>query len=231
VIEFAIRPLDGVMALLAGGREAGVRYRRLRIVVVGLVTRNASRVRDVVVVVDVTIRARARRDRMRTGQREPSLRVIKLAIGPLDGVVALFAGSGEAGVRHRGLRIVVVGLVTRNAGRVRDVVVVIDVAVGARPWRNRMGTGQRKSSLRVIELGIRPLDGVVALLAGRREAGVRHRTGGATEILGMARDARSICDVVVVVDVAVGARAGRNRVRSGQGERGFLVVETCRLPR
>ena len=83
----------------------------------------------------------------------------------------------------------------------------------------------------MIELGIRPLDGVVALLAGSRESGVRHGAGGTIEILLMARNARSIRDVVVVVDVAVGARARGNRMRSGQGERRFRVVETCRLPR
>ena len=231
VIELAIRPLDGVMALLAGGGEAGVRHRTLCAIEVVLVARNAGRVRDVVVVVDVAVRARPWRDGVRSGQRETSLRVIELAIRPLNRVMTLFASGREPRVWYRRFRIVVVGLVAGNAGRVRDVVVVVDVAVGARPWRNRVGTGQRESGLRVIELGIRPLDCVVALLAGRREAGVRHGADSTAEILRMARNARSIRDVVVVVDVAVGAGPRWNSMRPGQGERGFRVVETCRLPR
>ena len=39
-----------------------------------------------------------------------------------------------------------------------------------------MGTGQRKPGLRVIELAIGPLHGVMTLLARRREARVRYRT-------------------------------------------------------
>ena len=141
VIELAIRPLDGVMALFAGGWEAGMRHGRLRIVVIGLVARNASGVGDVVVVVDVAVGARPWRDGMGTRQRPAGLRVIELAIGPLDCVMALFAGGREAGMRHGSLRIVVIGLMARNASSVRDVVVVVDVAVGARPWRHGVRSG------------------------------------------------------------------------------------------
>ena len=221
VIELAIRPLDGVVAVLASGRETRVRYRSFRIVVVGLVARNAGRVRDVVVVVDVAVGTGSWRNRMRARQRESGLRVIELAIGPLDRVMALFAGGGEAGVRHRSLRIVVVGLVARNAGRVRDVVVVVDVAVGTGSWRNRMRARQRESGLRVIELAIGPLDGVMALFAGGREPRVWYR-GFRIVVVGLvARDASRVCDVVVVVDMAVGARPWRNRVGTGQWESGL----------
>src|SRR5271166_3295727 len=68
-------------------------------------------------------------------------------------------------------------------------------------------------------------------LAGGRETGVRHGTGGTREILLVARNARSIRDGVIVDAVAIRARPWRNRVRSRQGESGFRVVETCRLPR
>ena len=90
--------------------------------------------------------------------------------------MAELAGRREARVRHRTFRIVEIGLVARNAERAVQVVVIVDVAVGARPRRNRMGTRQREAGLRVIELAIRPLDCVMTLLAGRREARVRHRT-------------------------------------------------------
>ena len=168
---------------------------------------------------------------MGTGQRKPGLRVIEFGIRPLDGVMTLFAGGRESGVRDRTLRIVEIVLVARNASRVRDVVVVVDMAVGARSWRNRMGTGQRETGLRVIEFRIRPLDGVVALLAGGGEAGVGHRTFRTVKILLVARNARSVCYLVVVDAVAVRACPRRNRVGSRQGESRFRVVETCRLPR
>jgi hypothetical protein len=80
---------------------------------------------------------------MGTGQRKAGLRVIELAIGPLNGVMALLAGSREAGVRHRRRRFIEIVLVARNARRVRDVVVVVDVAIDARPRRDGMGTRQR----------------------------------------------------------------------------------------
>ena len=230
VIEGRIRPGGGVMAHLASRGEAGVWHGTVRSREIFLMARNAGRSGDVVIVVDVTIGASARRDGMQTGQRETGLRVIELGIRPLDRVVTLLAGGGEAGVRHRSLRIVEVVLVTRNTSGNGDGVIVVDVAVGASPRRHRMGANQRKSGLRVIEFAIRPLDRVVALLAGCREAGVRHRTGRTAEILLMARNARSVRDAEVVIDVAVRALPWGHGVRSGQWKRGFRVVETSRLP-
>ena len=63
-------------------------------------------------------------------QRPACGRVIELAICPHDGIVAIFAGRREAGVRDRRRRRVVGGLVAGDAGRDRDVVVVVDVAQG-----------------------------------------------------------------------------------------------------
>ena len=176
---------------------------------------------QVVVVVDVAIGAGPRRNRVRPGQREAGLRVIELAIRPLDGVVALFASRREARMRHRAVGVLVVGLVARNASGDRDVVVVVDVTVGASARRNRMRSRQRPASLRVIEFAIRPLDGVVALLAGCRESRMWHRTVRILEIVLVARNASRDRDVVVVVDVAIGASPRRNRVRASQREAGL----------
>ena len=71
MIEFAVGPLHGVVALLASGRESSMRNWRRRVVVVSLMTTDAGRIRDVVVVVDVAIRAGARRHHVGTRQREP----------------------------------------------------------------------------------------------------------------------------------------------------------------
>ena len=73
MIEFAIGPLHRIVALLTGRREPCVRYRRRRIVVVGLMAADARRIRDVVIVVNVAVRTLARRHHVRTCQRESRL--------------------------------------------------------------------------------------------------------------------------------------------------------------
>jgi hypothetical protein len=52
--------------------------------------------------------------------------------------MALFARCRESSVRHRTLRVLIIGLVTGIARRVGDVVVVVDVAVRANPRWNRV---------------------------------------------------------------------------------------------
>lgn len=70
VIEFTVSPQHRVMALLTGRRESRVRHGRRCVVVVVLVARDACCTRDVVVVVDVAVRALARRNRVRARKRE-----------------------------------------------------------------------------------------------------------------------------------------------------------------
>jgi len=82
-----------------------VRHRRSRRVVVGLVATDAGGRRDVVVVVDVAVRALARRHGMRAGQREPGGRVVKRCRLPCRCVVARLASLRESAahvVRIRG---------------------------------------------------------------------------------------------------------------------------------
>jgi len=231
MIKLAIRPLDGIVAVPAGGREAGVRHRTLGIVVVGLVAADAGRWQRGVVVVDMAIGAGPRGYGVGSGQRERCVVVIEGRIRPLHRVMAKLASGREARVRHGTVRIVEIGLVARNAQRAAQFVVIVDVAICASPWRNRMGARQWETRARMIELAIRPLHGVMTLLAGRRETRVRYRTVRIVEIGLVARDTRGIRDAVVVVDVAVRALPWRHGVRSGQGERGLGVVERCRLPR
>jgi len=90
VIEFAVGPEHGVVAGLARGRERrrNVVNRRDRAVVVVLVARNASRGRDVVVVVDVAIAALPRRHGVIAGQGEASTVVVERRIQPCRGAVA-----------------------------------------------------------------------------------------------------------------------------------------------
>ena len=190
------------MALLAGRREPGMIDRCLRRIVGRLVAGHARCHRDVVVIVDVA--EGARRREMRARQRETGRRVIKLGVRPCHRIVALFAGRGERRMIHRRLRAVIGGLMAGNAGRNRNVVVVVGVAQSAR--RRQMRARQWPSGRRVIELAVRPNHRIVALLASRREPGVvdrrlRRVVGGL--VAGYARRHRN---VVVIVDVAEGAR-------------------------
>ena len=56
-----------------------------------------------------------------------------------------------------------------DAGRDRDVVIIVDVTVGARQRRRHVRTSQIEAGGRVIKLGGLPCGGVMAKLAGLRE--------------------------------------------------------------
>src|SRR5438270_669065 len=70
----------------------------------------------VLVIPDVEVSALPRWHGMRTGQNESRGRVIELAICPGHSVMTLLAGCGEAGMRYRRGRRVVVGLMATDAG-------------------------------------------------------------------------------------------------------------------
>jgi len=110
------------------------------------------------------------------------------------------------------LRSLVIRQVAGYAGRIRQVVVVLLVAIRARPRGDGMHPRQGEARGAVIELGIHPSRCVMTLFASGRETGVRHGTGRTVEILLVARNASSVGDVVVVVDVAVRARSRGHRV-------------------
>ena len=174
VIEFAVRPLDCVVAQIARRWETKLDMvdRSCCAVVVLQVARRTSGTRQVVVVVDVTVRAGSRWNGVRVREGETGRRMIELAVGPLDRVVTALTGCRESQLRvvdRRGCRVVVLQ-VARRASRCGQVVVVVDVAVEANARRVSVRIRQRKSHRSVIEGRGLPRDGRVASLAGLRES-------------------------------------------------------------
>src|SRR5580692_467033 len=103
----------------------------------------------------------------------------------------------------------VILLVARVAKRAVQRIVVVGVAIGAKPRRDRVRTGELESRAGVVERAISPLNGVVAGLARGWETrcNVIHRRQGTRVVLGVAREACRAIERVVVVHVAVGALA------------------------
>ncbi len=135
-------------------------------------------------------------------------------------------------MRHGGVRIVVIGLVARNAGRIRDVVIVVDVAIGALTWRHQVIAGQRKRGLRVIKGRWLPCTrGVADFASLQRNLQTRGcRIGRALEVFQVARNARRSRQIVVPIDVAIRTLPRRNRVHAGQREVHRIVIEARRRP-
>ena len=171
VIELGVGPLHGVVALLAGRRESLMGHRSGGVIVVGLVATDARCNRDVVVVVGVTIGALTRRHHMRTGQRESRLGVIEGCGLPGRSVVARTASLRESTGNVVGIGGSLEILeVARHASVGGQVVVVVDVAVGAGARRDSMRARQREVDGVVIEDRPRPTCSGMAGLAGTRES-------------------------------------------------------------
>jgi len=138
---------------------------------IGLVASYTGSTRQVVAAVFlvVAIGALPRGHRMHSRQGETGYAVVELPVRPRNGVVTSLTVRGETLVRHRAGRVVVIGLMARNACGARQVVVVVYVAIGTCSGRNRVSAGQRKSHRIVIKLRIQPVIRAVALFAVSRE--------------------------------------------------------------
>src|SRR5215467_5769678 len=132
------------MADLTGRRKSGRLVRRtIRAGVVLLMIGVAECAVQRVVVVGVTVGAHARRYSVRSRQLEAGAGVVEGTIGPLRGVVAALAGRRQSrgGVIDGRQRVGVIVLMTRVAGRGRQVVVVVAMAVRTLTGWNHMRTG------------------------------------------------------------------------------------------
>jgi len=229
VVERPVGPRRGVMALLASRRQVRgrVRYGRDCVVVVRLVTGDAGRIRDVVVAVDVAIRTLPRRHHVRSGQRERRLRVIEGRRLPCARRVAGFASLGESSRHVIGIRCPLEILqVARHAGRARQVVIPVHVAIGTLPWRHRVLPRQGEVHRAVIERRRRPSRRAVALVASRREIR-RHvaRIGRLLEVRQVAAHARRSRQIVVIAHVAIRTLTRRHGVHPRQREPRRVVIE------
>jgi len=200
-----------------------------RIVVIGLVTRHTGRIRDRVIVVDVAIHARAGRHLVIAGQREACSVVIEGRIQPGCRAVTDVAGLGQIRRHVIGIgRALVVLQVARDAGRAVQAVVIVLVTVRTEPRRHRVQPGQSEARARMVKLAIGPQVGVVTLFAGGRECRRRvgYRSRRIVVISLVARDAGRVRNRVIVVDVAIHARAGRHHMIAGQRETCGVVIES-----
>jgi hypothetical protein len=174
----------------------------------------------------VAIGAGARRHRVQTSEREAGAVVVECRVQPTAGGVTGFASLREPAGNVVGIRSPLEILeVARHASSAVQSVVAVDVAIGALSRRICVQAGQRKAGGGVIELAVGPLHDVMALLTRCGETSVRHRSRGAGEIFLVTREARRAGQVVIVVDVAIDALAGRVRVPSSQQEPGHAVVK------
>ena len=139
-----------------------------------------------------------------------------------------FARRREAGGGMRRIgRACVVLLVARIAERAVEVVVIVDVAVGAQARRNSMRSRQLEASGGVVKRTVAPLDRVMAGFAcsRKRRRDVIHGRERVVVVVLMARHACRAAQVVVVVDMAIGALPRRHRMRSRQRKSGAVVIE------
>ena len=231
VVEGAAAPVGRGVALIAIGGEAGLHVVRIRcpleILQVAIHARPAV---QAVVVIDVALRALQRG--VRPGQRKPGRSVIEGCSCPVRRRMAGLAGRREPGRGVRGIiRIVEVGLMAADAGRIRARQVVISVDVALRALQRGVRAGQGEAGRGVIECCIAPRGRVVALLAGGREGGLHVARIVCVVVIGlMATCAGGIRTREVVVAVDMALRALQRGVGAGQGEAGCRVIKGSVAP-
>ena len=231
VIERRTRPGGRVVAVLARGREE-LWLRRVAgvggVVVISLMAADTGRRHRGVVAVDVAVIAYPRRYRVRTGQREGRIVVVEGRICPYSRVMAEFARCREAAscmgrIGRAGVILLVAGVAERAVQRVA----VVDMAIGTRARRHSVRSGQWEAGGGMIKLAVGPQHRIVAALASSREmrGDMVHRAERRVVVVLVARHASRVRQIVVVADVAIGTRARRNDVRSGQSESRSRVIE------
>lgn len=215
VIEGRTQPGCRVVAGLAGCRE--LRGHVIRIggaQIILMMAPIAVRRQGGVVVVHMTAGARHRR--MESRERKAGVIVVERSRNPCARVVAHVALLGESNLHVVGVvRILEILQMAADAGSVRQLVIVVHVALAA--LQRCVESRERKSSSRVIERGCSPCGGVVADRAIRRESRLYViGIGRALVVLHVAGCACAAVQAVVRVHVAL--RALQSRMRSGKSK-------------
>jgi len=153
--------------------------------------------------------------------------MIKLCRLPRCSVVTQIAGLRKS-LRNvvRICRALEILEMARNACIRRQVEVVVGMAIGAGPRWNRVRSRQREIDAIVVESRWRPARCRVARVARCREIqGHMARIRRALKIFHVATRACRVSQRVVVVDMAIRARAWRHCVHPSEREPGAVVVE------
>jgi len=209
------------MALRAVRREArrhviGIR----RALEIRHVTADASRAGQIVVVVDVTVSASARRHGVQAGQREIRHRiVIELRVQPVIGAVAGIAGDGKLGGYVVGIGgSVVVGLMAGVAlDRHRLKLAVGGILVAGVAIHRGVSSGEREAVVVILDLLYRnvPSPHRVALLA----------VGSQLPPVNIGVAILAACADIVEDHLDVTLGAGYRRVHAAKGIAGLIVIE------
>jgi hypothetical protein len=224
VIEVRGLPGRGRVARLASLGEVARHVIRVGCALeVVQMTANACGHRQVVVFICVTLVAGGRRYGVPSGQWEAGQQMVEFRRHPGDRRVAGLACGDENFRFLRMVRIgsgVVVVLVTSNACRCREIVVVVLVAVGTCGGRHRVASAQDEAGCGMIKLGIRPVVGGMAVLARRGRENRNHIVlwiRCAVEVLAVATEALRGHIVELGKSATLMAiLAGRSGVRTGQ---------------
>ena len=157
------------------------------------------------------------------------LRVVECRTGPGVRVMAVLARSGEELRLGRVSRIRRLGVVVLMAAVARGWqrrVVAVDVAIGALTRWYGVRAREGEGCVVVIERGVRPHIGVMAEFARGREArGLVRRAIGTLVVLLVTRVAKRSVQRIVIVGMAIAAKARRDSVRPCQLKTGAGMVE------
>ena len=171
--------LPALVALVAVNAVVDIARHLIVLEIIRIISAMASGALEYGVVIGICVARRADSTRITVSDRERRvLRMVEYRAGPRCRVVARLAGRREklrlrrmAGIR----RVVVVGLMTADAGCGQSGVVVVDVAIGTLPRRNRVRSRQRERRVVVVKRRIGPYRRVMAQFASGRKTGRRMR--------------------------------------------------------
>jgi len=229
MVEVRRLPRARRMAHFASLREAALHVIRvISVLEILQMAGDAGGLGEAVIVVDVAVDTRARRHRVRAGERESGLGVIEVRRRPGHRGVARLACLRESLLRVvRIIGVLKILQMAGDAGGLGQGVVIVDVAIGARTWRHSVGAREEESSECVIETCVQPVIGRVARLAcsSKFSGNVVGVPGGLKNFLVATQASRGHGSELAERAVLVAIFAGQRRVRAGQREAVHVLID------